>query len=505
MSEKIEFGFLIGALDAFGTTKPEEDFQVAEIEDICVKPGERVKKGDVLFTVRTDKVVDDITAPADGVIGEVFFKEGEEWHVSKVQDSLYGKMLMPALYSMEIVSVCSEEDGTNTTPPAPASENTGKGPTTVPPLSDPPKKGSCSVKPRISRVAMDIIVEHKVNLCQLVAFTEGKMSIDEEDVKSFLKSNFSSSRQEIAVPRARTFARKKEIALKDVRGSGPGGVILASDVAGTSVSDRKQKESSEGRKKESVRDDRADVGASQMRKAIARLLAKSHREIVQAGGSISIDVSVLKTFRDKYKDMWLATHGVKLRYDHLFAYILLRCLMDPEHSEHKVLNGYWDQEREEGVVFHDVNLGMAAASPLGLVVPVVRGANKLSFTEFVAQAEEKFNRAQKNRLTARDLADLTFTFNNAGILGIEVPGPIIPYVRESDGSERPSAMILSVGKMMQDKQTEKYKVNVAYRFDHRLIDGGSPVGLVVAIKRYIESKTIADDFIEIMRPDFLKQ
>jgi pyruvate dehydrogenase E2 component (dihydrolipoamide acetyltransferase) len=150
--------------------------------------------------------------------------------------------------------------------------------------------------------------------------------------------------------------------------------------------------------------------------------------------------------------------------------------------EHSLINSRLDGNQIK--VFEDVNVGLAVATENGLVVPVIRNADRKSVTEIESAIRELTERARHGKLTREDLSGGTFTVTNLGMYGVEFFTPII---------NPPEAAILGAGKIMEKPAAVAGKVEVkpimalSLSYDHRIVDGVPAAEFLLKVKERIES------------------
>lgn len=249
-----------------------------------------------------------------------------------------------------------------------------------------------------------------------------------------------------ATPLAKKIAREHKVDLGLLTGSGAGGKITDKDVLNYMALGAKSKvEGGQGYE---------EISNSVIRKATAKHMSASLRDSAQLTLNRYIDVTELKDKRKglmpsaTWNDWVLRATVVAL-------------------SEHKDMNAAWVDENTRKR-YHTVNLGVAIDTEKGLLVPVIHGADNLSFEELSQHAKERQEKAQNNRLKNEDLNGGTFTVTNLGGLGIQFFTPILNH---------PQVGILGVGKLhsyvdlVDDKLQRKWQLPLNITFDHRAIDG----------------------------------
>ncbi|OGZ15211.1 MAG: hypothetical protein A3G11_02465 [Candidatus Lloydbacteria bacterium RIFCSPLOWO2_12_FULL_51_9] len=404
------------------------------------KRGELVTKGEEIATVETDKVVLSITAPVSGIL--VVCLEAHEWSTTEeILLTPYGTILVPPLGEIET------EGGEKIHAPPP------------------------------TPLARKMIAAHEIDAAALTGTgTGGRVQV--RDVEHHLARGGHGVR---AVPAARVSAREQGLDLGHVKGNGPDGLVLASDIVTAHAKDGGEIQKP------------LPSGTTGLRRTVARLLTRSWREIPLAGDMMSVHVGTLKEFLKRYTVYGEPFSHVHLRLEYVVAWEAMRLLATSEFS---ALNGYWNTEKEEAVVLPSRNIGFAVNTPRGLMVPVVRDVGARSFLEFATCAGALIENTVSGHAAIGDFRDLTFTVNNTGVLGGENPAPLIPYTVTADGSERPTGMILALAKMSE--REGEIILPIVFRFDHRLCDGGPASAFVRALKERIETPRAPHEFFSLL-------
>ncbi|PQP19219.1 dihydrolipoamide acetyltransferase family protein [Rhodococcus opacus] len=265
-------------------------------------------------------------------------------------------------------------------------------------------------------------------------------------------------------PVVRNLARKNDLDLSRLSGSGPGGVINRADV-----------EKALATTPETA--DAQRIPIKGLRKAVADKLSTSRREIPDATTWVDVDASDLLVARRAINATLDADAGVSLMA--LLARLALAAL-----TQYPELNSTVDTERGEIVRYGHVHLGIAAQTPRGLVVPVIEKADSLTTVELARQLRDTTVLAREGTLPPARLTGGTFTLNNYGVFGVDGSTPIINH---------PEAAILGVGRIIDkpwvvDGQLAVRKVTqVSLSFDHRVCDGGVAGGFLRLFADYIEN------------------
>ena len=210
-----------------------------------------------------------------------------------------------------------------------------------------------------------------------------------------------------------------------------------------------------------------------MRKVVAQRMLQSHTEIPPVTQNTKVDVTELMKFRK----MLMAEMGSKYSVNDLILKATAKCLR--QHPEVLVsLDG--DQVIQRA----HVNLGMAVALDAGLIVPVIRDADRLGLDALSAAAKDLASRAKNNKLTPDEYKGSTFSVSNLGMFGIETFTPIV---------NQPDAAILGVcavqDELVMDDEgnISKHQVmRLSFTYDHRLIDGAVAAKFVMALRDLLE-------------------
>ena len=302
--------------------------------------------------------------------------------------------------------------------------------------------------------------------------------------------------QPAAMPAARAEAQRAGVDLRGVQGTGRGGRILKEDVqraatapaaapaaapasapaaapavargpaptappsvAATPAADR------EVRKK-----------MSPLRRRVAQRLVESQHTAAILTTFNEIDMSEVIALRKKWKERFVEEHGVKLGFMSFFVKATVDALKAFEAVNAEI-------DGDEVVYKHHYDIGVAVGSGKGLVVPVIRDADRLSFAEIEKAIGDFGARARSNKLTLEDLTGGTFTISNGGVYGSMMSTPIL---------NPPQTGILGLHNIVERPVAVKGQVEVrpvmfvALSYDHRLIDGREAVQFLVRIKTLLE-------------------
>lgn len=204
-------------------------------------------------------------------------------------------------------------------------------------------------------------------------------------------------------------------------------------------------------------------------------LSTSRREIPDATTWVDVDATRLMKTKDALKSV-RPEAGVGVLP-------LLARIVTAGLAAYPALNSSVDLEAGEIVHHGRINLGFAAQSPRGLVVPVVHDAGSMTTTELAAALRELTVRAREGRLSPAELTGGTFTLNNYGVFGVDGSTPIINH---------PEAAMLGVGRIVDKPWVHKGRLKVrkvtqlSFSFDHRVCDGGTAGGFLRYVADCVE-------------------
>jgi 2-oxoglutarate dehydrogenase E2 component (dihydrolipoamide succinyltransferase) len=295
-------------------------------------------------------------------------------------------------------------------------------------------------------------------------------------------------------PAVRKLLQEHGLAAGDVKGSGPGGRITKEDVLG-------QLEGGGGAKPEPARpaaEKAAEKPAaaapkpaaprksgereerqrmSRRRQTIARRLVEAQQTTASLTTFNEVDLSRVMELRRAHQDAFVKKHGIKLGFMSFFTKAVIGAL-----RAFPRVNG--EIEGDEIVLKNYYDIGIAVGADEGLVVPVVRDADQLSFAEIEAAIADLGKRARDGKLTMDDLQGGTFTITNGGIYGSMLSTPIL---------NPPQVGILGMHNIVErpvvvDGEIEiRPMMYVALTYDHRIVDGSEAVRFLVAVKEQLEA------------------
>jgi len=277
-------------------------------------------------------------------------------------------------------------------------------------------------------------------------------------------------------PVAKKIAEKENINLENITGTGPNGKITKEDLLVTNKDQNSEKQSTDNAdKKVSIKDEEV-IKLTRRRITIAKRLKEVQSETVMTTTYNEVDLSSVIAIRKKYQDQFVKKHNTKLGFMSFFVKASVNSLQSFPH-----LNA--ELHQDELIVKKYYDIGIAVATEEGLVVPVLRGADKLSSAEIELGIAELAIRSREKKITLQELQGGTFSITNGGVFGSLMSTPLL---------NPPQVGILGMHKIMEKPIAVNGEVVIrpvmmlAVTYDHRIIDGAMAVQFLVRIKNLLE-------------------
>lgn len=282
----------------------------------------------------------------------------------------------------------------------------------------------------------------------------------------------ASARTDIkATPVAQAIIADKKIDPNSIKGTGSNGRIFKNDVLTALTSNVGSNDISE------VSREATPKKMSNLRKTISRRLVEAKNTTAMLTTFNEVDMTEIMAIRSKYKDIFKEKHNVGLGFMSFFAKACTIAL-----EEWPAVNSYIDGDN---IVSHNyVDISIAVSAPKGLVVPVIRNAEKLSLAGLEKAVLDLASKARNNSLTMEEMTGGTFTITNGGVFGSLMSTPIINI---------PQSAILGMHKIQERPMVVNGEIKVrpmmylALSYDHRIIDGRESVGFLVRVKELLEN------------------
>lgn len=269
-------------------------------------------------------------------------------------------------------------------------------------------------------------------------------------------------------PAAKKILDEKNIAPAVVKGTGVGGRITKEDAVNAAPSMGTPTGGNRGTERKKL---------SMLRRKVAERLVSAKNETAMLTTFNEVDMSAIYALRAEYKDAFKDKHGVNLGFMSFFTKAVTRAL-----ALYPDVNSMIDGDNKISYDFCDISV--AVSGPKGLMVPVVRNAEALSFRGVEAEIKRLAIRARDGQITVDDMTGGTFTISNGGVFGSMLSTPII---------NPPQSAILGMHNVVERPVVKEGQIviapvmYVALSYDHRIIDGRESVGFLVAVKEALEN------------------
>jgi pyruvate dehydrogenase E2 component (dihydrolipoamide acetyltransferase) len=450
-----------------------EGIESGDVLEVLVKPGDVVKKEQSLLEMETDKATVSVPSPVAGKIIAVTVKEGETVKIGAV------------IVTIEATGAATPTPPPAATPSAPTPAPTPAVPAAAKPAAPTPKPTAPTPSPAVAPVAAPepVLVSAPVSA---IAPATSEDSIP-------------------AGPAIRRFAREVGVDLTHVQGTGEAGRITREDVlavvrhANQSLQARatntapglspsasqkaaSAKAGAEAKPGVASQDDYGPIRVDRMskiRKTIAAQMSKSWSNAPRVVNFDDADVTELEAFRQTSKDDY-ASRGIKLT---TMPFLIKAVATALRH--HPALNAVIDTENEQIIYKDYVNLGIAMDTERGLVVPVLKEADRMSIPDIAYALSEMSSRVRNNDFSVNDLRGGTFSISNLGSIGGTYSTPIINV---------PEVAILLVGRsrklamvMDDDSIKPRLMMPLSLAYDHRLVDGATAARFLNDVIAYLEA------------------
>ncbi|WP_334347395.1 dihydrolipoamide acetyltransferase family protein [Candidatus Phytoplasma prunorum] len=407
-----------------------EGIEEGTVLKVYFKIGDKVKEGDILVTVETDKVNSDVSAPINGFITKLQVKEGQMIYVGDTIAVISDKINEKTNLNMKV-----------------SNENESQ-------------------------------YEDKEDDAGVVGDLENSSQIIEtfDDNHISNEINNLSEKKILTTPLVRSMAKKLGIDLNNVNGSGINGKILKEDVE--KYQNENLKHSTLSTKTQNIKEkeeqtlfknfdfnsssDTEFIKITRLRKTISEQMKISKNATVPTTLLNEINIDNLIVFREKLK-IEAYSKNIKLTY---LAFIMKAVVI--VLKEFPIFNSSFNELKDEMIIHKNINLGIAVDTENGLIVPNIKNADKMNILELAKELEIIAKETREKKVSIEKLKNGTFTITNFGAIDLMYGTPIINY---------PETAILGIGKIIKKPIVEQEKIIIAnmlplsLTIDHRIIDG----------------------------------
>ena len=398
--------------------------------------GEEVTADEPLVELETDKVNVEVPSPTSGVLGTIAVKEGETVNVGSLLGTINGSTTTD--HNIKEVN--------NYTPPE--KENKIEEIKIF--------EEEKILKPKKSK---------KVKNNEVKLENETPLILDQVHEEKITKKEVKQ-----VSPAARKMAEETKVDLSQVQGTGKNGVVLKEDIMSLMGSkpapaERKIKHGPEER-----------VKMTRLRLTIAKRLKEAQENAAMLTTFNEVDMSEVMSMRNKYKEEFQNSYGVKLGF---MSFFVKACVIGLKN--YPAINA--EIQGEEIVYKNYYNISIAVGTDRGLVVPVLRETDEMSFADIEKNIGNLGQKAKDGKITIEDLQGGTFTITNGGIYGSMLSTPIL---------NPPQSAVLGMHNIIQRPIVVDGKVEIrpvmylALSYDHRIIDGKEAVSFLKIVKESLE-------------------
>ncbi|HEY3057196.1 MAG TPA: dihydrolipoamide acetyltransferase family protein [Thermoanaerobaculia bacterium] len=398
------------------------------------KAGEAVKKGEPVLEIETDKVNLDLEAEADGTLGNLEAQEGQ---------------MVP------VGGVLANIESGGAAPPTSAARE---------------KAAEAAAAPEQQRRVTDKKDSVKHTTGEYGEAIEMKAPRTDRSKVVQMPKAAREGRQRSS-PLARKMAQEMGVSLEAIQGSGPQGRIIAADVknAGGGAA---RFSAPAGGLKPAPPPETKQIPLSAMRRTIAKRLAESTGPIPHFYLTVDYDVTNLLSVRQQMLDI----EGAKLSVNDFIVRAAALALL-----HHPNVNASWG---DEAITQHgQIHIGIAVATPEGLITPVIRNADQKSVPDIAQEVRALAEKAKNRKLLPNEYQGSTFTISNLGAWGIEEFTAII---------NPPNSAILAIGAaeerpvVIDGQVVVRNRMKITMSCDHRVIDGASGADYLKTLRQYVE-------------------
>ncbi|MDT0681730.1 2-oxoglutarate dehydrogenase complex dihydrolipoyllysine-residue succinyltransferase [Roseicyclus sp. F158] len=490
------------------------------------KPGDTVAQDEMLCELETDKVTVEVPAPAAGTLAEIVAEEGATVGVDALlaniaeEGNAGPEEMTPKGSSRETASGAGTERGGEVAEEV-ASENSGGSEggesvdVMVPSLGESVSeatvatwfkkvgdsvnqdemlceletdKVSVEVPAPASGVLSEIVAEEGTTVdasAKLAVLTSGgaapaKSAPSEETSSAPAPSSEGGKDRDVEdAPSAKKLMAEKGLSSSDVKGSGRDGRVMKEDVLNAlnkpaEKTEAKQAPRAPAPAEDADREER--VKMTRLRQTIARRLKEAQNTAAMLTTYNEVDMTEVMALRSEYKELFEKKHGVRLGFMSFFTKACGHALKEVPEVNAEI-------DGTDVIYKNFVHMGIATGTPTGLVVPVIRNTDTMSFAEIEKAIAEKGKRARDGKLSMADMQGGTFTISNGGVYGSLMSSPIL---------NPPQSGILGMHKIQERPMVVNGEIVIrpmmylALSYDHRIVDGKGAVTFLVRVKEALE-------------------
>ncbi|WP_412550799.1 2-oxoglutarate dehydrogenase complex dihydrolipoyllysine-residue succinyltransferase [Shimia sp. MIT910701] len=463
------------------------------------KPGDAVAVDEMLCELETDKVTVEVPAPAAGVLGEIVAAEGDTVGVDALLAMINageGAAPAPAAAPAAAAPVAGGGDAVDVMVPTLGESVTEATVSTwFKAVGDTVAQDEMLCELETDKVSVEVPAPAAGVLSEILA-PEGT-TVDASAKLAVIGGASASAAAAPAAapaaaaapagsadvenaPSANKLMAEKGIDAASVTGTGRDGRIMKEDVLKAALAPAAAAPAPAAAPRAPVAADDAAreerVKMTKMRQTIARRLKDSQNTAAMLTTYNEVDMTEVMALRSQYKDQFEKKHGVRLGFMSFFTKACVHALKEVPEVNAEI-------DGTDIVYKNYVHMGVAAGTPQGLVVPVIRDADAMSFADIEKAISEKGKRARDGKLSMAEMQGGTFTISNGGVYGSLMSSPIL---------NPPQSGILGMHKIQDRPMAINGQVAIrpmmylALSYDHRIVDGKGAVTFLVRVKEALE-------------------
>ena len=403
------------------------------------KEGEHVAVDEPVVELETDKVNLEVPSPVSGVIEKIISKDGENVEVGSVLGTV-----------------------SNETKKKEKNENVSE---KIPPITEKIIKEAETAKSKEPTKETEKEAQNETSMFENESEEEAPLILTEE-----VKNGKSTITNKHLSPAVRKIVNEQNIKLEGIKGSGKNGTILKGDL----LKLMSKKPEPNQRKVKYGPEER--IKMTRLRQTIAKRLKSAQENAAMLTTFNEVDMSEIISFRKNNQDEFQKKFGVKLGFMSFFVKASVKSL-----KSYPAINA--EIENDDIIYKNYFNISFAVGTDKGLVVPVLKNADEMSFSDIESEIKNLSEKANNGNLSIEDLQGGTFTISNGGVYGSMLSTPIL---------NPPQSGVLGMHNIVERPVVVNNEIKIrpimylALSYDHRIIDGKEAVSFLKEIKQYLE-------------------
>ena len=403
------------------------------------KEGEHVAVDEPVVELETDKVNLEVPSPVSGVIEKINSKDGENVEVGSILGTV-----------------------SNETKKKEKNENVSE---KIPPITEKIIKEAETAKSKEPTKETEKEAQNETSMFENESEEEAPLILTEE-----VKNGKSTITNKHLSPAVRKIVNEQNIKLEGIKGSGKNGTILKGDL----LKLMSKKPEPNQRKVKYGPEER--IKMTRLRQTIAKRLKSAQENAAMLTTFNEVDMSEIISFRKNNQDEFQKKFGVKLGFMSFFVKASVKSL-----KSYPAINA--EIENDDIIYKNYYNISFAVGTDKGLVVPVLKNADEMSFSDIESEIKTLSEKANNGNLSIEDLQGGTFTISNGGVYGSMLSTPIL---------NPPQSGVLGMHNIVERPVVVNNEIKIrpimylALSYDHRIIDGKEAVSFLKEIKQYLE-------------------